>query len=69
METTNARPCSVERTELIHQALEKMVGVSQLSLAFVSCLGFLQFMSVVEPGYQLSKEEVLKKGWNYCTMM
>ncbi|KAL5237601.1 hypothetical protein ACI65C_005012 [Semiaphis heraclei] len=60
-ERNDTTPCSPERTEIIHQAVAKMVALNQLPISFCSSAGFHYFMSIVEPNYKAIKEEALKK--------
>ncbi|KMQ91592.1 zinc finger bed domain-containing protein 1-like protein [Lasius niger] len=60
----NERLCSAERSEIIDQSLTKMIATTQLPLSFVSCPGFVNFMSVIEPNYKICKETTLKKRLN-----
>jgi len=60
----NKRSCSAERSEIIDQYLTKMIATIQLPLSFVSCPGFVNFMSVIEPNYKICKEITLKKRLN-----
>jgi hypothetical protein len=54
----------MERTESIHQALAKMIALNQLPLSFTASEGFRKFMTVVEPGYKIIKEDSLKRRLN-----
>lgn len=47
------RPCSRERSEVVTQAIAKMIIVDMLPISFVSNAGFHDFMGVVEPNYTL----------------
>lgn len=53
--------CSSERTELIHQALAKMIAINQMPLSFCSSSRFKQFMSIVKPNYVICKEGAIKQ--------
>lgn len=60
----NGRLCSAERSEIIDQSLTKMIATTQLPLSFVSCPGFVNCMSIIEPNYKICKETTLKKRLN-----
>lgn len=53
--------CNSEETELIHQALAKMIAMNQMPISFCSSAGFEQFMNIVKPNYKICKEEAIKK--------
>ncbi|KAL1493641.1 hypothetical protein ABEB36_009340 [Hypothenemus hampei] len=58
-----AEECSKERTEIIHQALAKLIAVNQLPISFCSSSGFCQFMKIVEPGSKPCSENSVKNGF------
>lgn len=53
--------CNSEETELIHQALAKMIAMNQMPISFCTSAGFEQFMNIVKPNYKICKEEAIKK--------
>lgn len=52
--------CSRERTEVIHESLAKLIAMNQLLISFCLSVGFTKFMAVVEPNYNICKQEAIK---------
>jgi len=45
--------CNSKETELIHQALAKMIAMNQMPISFCSSAGFEQLMNIVKPNYKI----------------
>ena len=54
------RPCNRDRTELINQALAKIIIVAMLPLLFVTNEAFRGFMQILEPNFHVPCIQTLK---------
>lgn len=56
----SGRPCNKDRTELINQALTKMIITDMLPISFVTSPGFREFMAVAEPNFVIPCPKSIK---------
>ena len=56
---TSKFTCSHERTELIHELLVKLIAMNQLPISFYSSVGFTKFITVIEPNYEICKQQTI----------